>query len=124
MSAPITLRSRGAQLNYMQAKELGQIHCLKDIEPIVTFSYWKIVPNEYPYDVAFSTCHLLLPIRVAPDKESLSAVELTELESIMKTYVEHNYDCVMENTARTRSVLGHYHLHLLKYYDSRDDMRL
>lgn len=119
-----TLRSEKGEAAYTKAKERGDLKLLSEEPRVCEFDYWYIVENRFPYDLIFKTSHMLLPRRVVANKSGLTVNELEELETIKKYYVDPIYDVYFENTTAKRSVLGHYHIHLLTYYDSREEIKL
>ena|SRR3990167_5877670 len=77
-----------------------------------SFNFWKIVDNDFPYDVIAGIHHMLVPIRhVTEDK--LTQEELTELRALKKDYINENYDYIIEPAHRNKSVPHHFHLHLI-----------
>lgn len=121
---PISLRSDKTEAQYLADKAVGLLTSLKQKTPLVTFAYWLIIVNDYPYDVAFKTHHLLIPRREVASRFDLTSAELADLSIIIREYIEPNYDTMMDNTARTRSILQHYHIHLMVYHNKREDMSL
>lgn len=120
---PMSLRTSNGERRYQQAKLDGNLVSLADEDSIMSWSLWRIIDNRFPYGVALKTHHLLLPIRAVPDRSDLSDDELAELVQIL-ALVASNYDFVMENFPKRRSILAHYHLHLGEYHDTRDYMTL
>lgn len=121
---PMSLRRAQSELDYQEAKlrnELVPLH----YEPLIKqFKHWSIIDNRFPYDVAYQTCHLLIPHRVVPEYKHLRWAERWELRKIIDKYAQTQYDQVVENMAPKRSVKSIYHLHLLKFYASRREMKL
>lgn len=116
-----TLRTRHDEAAYTQAKINGELNRLSDEPSIYDYVHWRVIQNRYPYSVAFKRHHLLLPKRMVANETELTVEEITDLREIKKTI---NYDIIMENLGQSRSVLDHYHVHLLSYYDSRSEMAL
>lgn len=117
-------RTESSQRRYEAHKLSGDTHLLAEIEPIKDFTHWRIIPNEFPYDMIWFVHHMLLPKRKVGDRSELAQAEAAELQQILDGYVEHNYDAIIDNTRRVRSVTSHYHLHLGVYYGDREDMKL
>jgi diadenosine tetraphosphate (Ap4A) HIT family hydrolase len=118
---PASLRKDKTEELYQSDKLLGLTkQSLLESEVIEPFKHWVIVDNAYPYDMAFETCHLLLPRREVAKRSDLTLAEFEELQDILEHYVEQLYDTVMENTSRRRSILNHYHLHLMSYHQERE----
>lgn len=78
---------------------------------IKTFTYWKLIPNEFPYDLIASTHEMLVPLRHSTEQD-LNADELQEFQSIKATDLQ-TYDYLVEATMKTKSIPQHFHLHLL-----------
>ena len=91
--------------------------CKLCILPIIkSFTYWNIVPNEYPYDLIAETHHMLQPKRHCTALE-LTTAERDELHTIKFEYLQHHYDFVSESLPHTSSIPEHHHLHLIKIHD-------
>ena len=85
---------------------------LCDKTAIKSFQYWKLVTNDFPYDLVAEIHHMFVPIRhVVEDK--LNRAELNELKTIKDGYINDNYDYVIEATHKNKSVPDHFHLHLI-----------
>lgn len=87
-----------------------------DKENIVVkeFNYWRIIENDFPYDIIASVSHILITKRkVSFDWGLLIEDELDELEHIKKTYLSEHYDLIWENLPRGKTVPEHFHLNLL-----------
>jgi hypothetical protein len=91
--------------------------CLK--EPVETFKYWKIVANDFPYDLIAREHNMLLPMRhIAED--GLSSDELRELIDIKMNHLDPKYDYVIEAAPKNKSIPDHFHLHLIVMKNSLD----
>lgn len=119
----MSLRTADGERFYGQMKLSGKLIALADEPSLKEWSYWRLINNRFPYTVALRTHHLLLPIRVVPDRSELQAEELAELTEIL-SLVAPEYDFVMENFPKRRSILTHYHLHLGEYHNDRSEMKL
>lgn len=120
---PMSLRTAESERYYQDQKLAGTLIPLADEPTIRAWTYWRIIENRFPYNVALAKHHLLLPIRAVPDRSDLKDEELAELVEII-ALVASEYDFVMENFPKRRSILAHYHLHLGEYYPTRSDMKL
>ena len=78
----------------------------------MTFTYWKIVTNEFPYDYIASRHDMILPLRHVTEQE-LTEDELAELKEIKDTYIDTEYGFILQGTHRTMSLPSHFHLHLI-----------
>lgn len=119
-----TLRRKKSETAYQKAKSDGKTHSLTEISSIQEWSYWRLVLNEFPYDMAFKTHHMLLPKREFAERFNLHTSERLEFEQILKNFVYPNYDLWFENTPKRRSDSIIYHIHLVSYVDDRKDMDL
>lgn len=90
--------------------EHGCVLCKK--EPVLMFTYWKIVPNSYPYDRIAKTHDMIMPIRHAKETE-LTDAEWREFEKISAEYLHPVYEYLVESTHKSKSLPEHYHLHLI-----------
>ena len=106
---------------YADLDKRGEKRTLEHLAQETTWAgqHWYIARNEYPYDMIAEIHHLLIPFRVFSDAEKMTLEELGELNEI-KQKIGHDYDCIIENTRRRRSVAAHYHLHLIKYKNITD----
>jgi len=118
-----TLRRHQDEVDYSQAKLTGGLKRLIDEEPIVEFEHWLVIQNRFPYSVAFKIHHLLLPRRLVALESELTQEEIDEFRRIKRDFGP-KYDILLENLGASRSVLDHYHVHLLTYYDKREEMGL
>jgi lipopolysaccharide biosynthesis protein len=85
---------------------------------IESFTYWNIVPNEYPYDLITTTHHMIQPKRHCTAEE-LTEEEHKELLVIKRGYINDHYDMITESVTHTSSIPAHFHLHLMV---TRDDL--
>lgn len=85
---------------------------LCDTEPLKIFKYWKIIENDFPYDLIAKTHHMIVPIRHEAEKD-LTEEELAELGEIKENYINQGYDYIIEPTVKNKSIPGHFHLHLI-----------
>jgi hypothetical protein len=76
------------------------------------YAHWKIVPNDFPYDLIAQVHHMIVPRRHVTE-EFLSPEEREELVSIKKTLL-HTYDYIIEASAGGKSIPEHFHLHLIQ----------
>lgn len=81
------------------------------------FIHWKIVENNFPYDLIAKRHHLLFPVRRVVSEEELNEEELEELKVIKKAIANTTtYDVFFENTPHRRTIPGHMHYHLMAYH--------
>ena len=80
------------------------------------FDHWRVIENIFPYDRIAKMHHMIIPKRHAKEPE-LSAEELKELRKIKEEHLQTDYDLIIEATHRTRSIPGHFHIHLVVFKD-------
>lgn len=99
---------------YKALRESGHLErtCpLCDAPGIVTFTYWKIIPNTYPYDRVAKRHDMVVPLRHTSEGE-LSAEEWAEYGTIKQSHLQE-YDYILEATVKKKSIPAHFHLHLV-----------
>lgn len=119
-----SLRTEKGEQRYVDIKKANKLIPLLDEPAIRQWSYWKLVVNSFPYDICFKEHDLLIPFSGGAIRESLSEVEITELNQIINEYAMDKYDMIFENTMKRRSVPGLFHIHFASYYDTRQEMKL
>lgn len=120
----MTLRREKSELAYREARANGELKPIADEKPIISFNYWRIVNNRYPYDIPFAKHHLLIPIRKFSEHGDMNVNELCELNEIHSNYIAFEYDMMFENMPGARSIKDLYHCHLAKYHKKRSEMQL
>jgi hypothetical protein len=80
-----------------------------------SFTHWKILSNDFPYDRIAKVHHLIVPIAHAVENDVASAA-WEELRRI-KAEEFGGYDYILEPTGTQRSIPGHFHLHLVALLD-------
>lgn len=80
-----------------------------------------MITNIFPYDAAFSVNHMLIPKRVVSE-DALTTQERQELQAVLQE-LSSQYDCQMTNFISKQSVKDHYHIHMLTFKTSRDDVK-
>ena len=83
---------------------------------IISFNYWVIINNDFPYDAIANVSHMILPKRkFSFDWKLMNAVERAELDQLKQNgYISKNYDVIWENLPIGQTIPGRFHLHLLK----------
>ncbi|CAN5746889.1 hypothetical protein BH11PAT2_BH11PAT2_01210 [soil metagenome] len=76
-----------------------------------TFTHWRIVQNQYPYDLIAETHHMLIPIRHITEDE-ITAEESKELLEIKNNSIG-DYNWIIESAHTNKSIPSHFHLHLI-----------
>jgi hypothetical protein len=87
-------------------------HCALCVKPMIrSYRYWKMMPNDYPYDKIASVHHMIVPIRHVRESE-LTKEELGEYRLLKETELQE-YDYILESTIKNKSIPAHFHLHLI-----------
>lgn len=76
-----------------------------------TFTHWKLLENSFPYDLIADTHHMIVPLRHASGSE-LTQEEWREYQELKQTLMQE-YDQLVENTERHKTIPQHFHVHLL-----------
>jgi len=101
---------------YQRKLAEGVPRSLRFLAPTWKGKHWFIAQNEYPYDKIAARHDLLCPIRVFAQDWEMTKAERGELNEIRQRIAsEGTYDILLENIHHERTVLSHYHLHLIKY---------
>ncbi len=95
-----------------QDLDKGDVCPLCDAETITAFTHWRIIPNRYPYDAVAEKHDQLVPRRHT-DGNDLTEAELAELKQLKATSLNEAYTFVIEALPSTKSIPGHFHLHLM-----------
>ncbi len=95
-------------------------HCpLCEKPALETFVYWKIVPNDFPYDKLAKKHNMIVPLRHVVEAD-FTPEEVEELRKIKhQIMLSPEYDFVMEITEPHKTIPPHFHLHILQL---RDDL--
>lgn len=109
-----SLRSLQTHLQYLEHRNSPNFpKCyVCDAKPLKEYRHWKIIENQFPYDEVAATSHMVVPKRHLKESE-LTWREMSEFEKV-KADMHAEYDMIIENTRKQKSIPGHYHLHLLK----------
>lgn len=81
---------------------------------LVDFTHWRIIKNNYPYDNIAKVHDMLIPRRKFSTYGCMTKPERVELDVIINVYLE-DYDAVLLNMTKRRSVTDWFHWHLLKF---------
>ena len=92
----------------------GCILC--SLEPVQKFRFWKLIVNKYPYDKIAKQHDMLLPLRHTT-QAGLTQEELEELSELKYSYINDNYEFLIEATPHKQSVPSHFHLHAIVSLD-------
>lgn len=109
-----TLRTKETEQKYKEHREKGGLNsCPLCAETAIEqFTYWKVIPNAFPYDRIASVHTMLVPNRHVTEAE-LTPEEVEEFKQLKSTYLNDNYQFVLEAMHKQKSIPGHFHLHLI-----------
>lgn len=125
MTLPMSLRTANTEQNYQDAKINGTTTPLELVKAIKIFDHWRIIANDFPYDVGYKRCHMLVVKRAGVGAwNELNTYELSELDRLKQEYLYQEYDQIIENCPSRRSVPHLFHMHLVNFYDDRAEMSL
>lgn len=119
-----TLRSWRGERHYAKAKKAGKTHDLQTVMPLMEWDYWKLIPNEYPYDMVFEKHDMIIPKRNFATRSDIKPKELKELNEILAWCIEPWYHVIFENSCTRRSNFVLYHIHVGKYKSKRRQIKL
>lgn len=80
------------------------------------FTYWKIMPNAFPYDRIADKHDMLVSLRHAAEAE-ITPEEWAEYHKLKRAVLNDEYDYLIEATHKAKSIPGHFHIHLLTAKD-------
>lgn len=115
--AVFLLRKPETQEKYDMHKAVGALErgCVLCNEfALQTFQFWRIVKNDFPYDVIANIHHMLIPIRHVVESE-LTDEERKEFNEIKNSYLAMHYDGIYENMPKGKTIPTHMHLHLFVF---------
>jgi hypothetical protein len=111
---------------YKRCKETGELQLIEledgrivyDISKfpnyIKEYEHWHLVEATFPYNRVAEVHHMLIAKRIYASSQEMTIHERAELEDI-KLRVGDSYHCMLENLDAGKSILGHHHLHLVKW---------
>lgn len=97
---------------YRRSRPPGDLCALCAKNPLQEFGRWKIIENDFPYDLITGVHHMLVPVRHTKE-EGLDNDESVELLDIKNRFLDSKYDFIAEATAKNKSIPSHFHLHLI-----------
>ncbi len=111
-------RSEEITLAYKDHKEKNDVTSdsicpLCEKASIIEFESWRIVKNNFPYDLIASVHDMIVPKQHVKE-EGLTLEMYQELVSIKNTYLNENYTHIIEALPKIKSIPEHFHLHLIK----------
>lgn len=112
-----TLRTRETQEHYekvmRERASSPQAACpLCFVESVREFTFWRIVPNAFPYDRIARVHHMAVPKRHAQWAD-LTADELDEFDRLRKNELDGAYTYFVEASTSFKSIPAHFHMHLI-----------
>lgn len=79
---------------------------------IAEFDFWRVVENSFPYD-RIACVHHMLVSKLHDVEHNLPAEALREYIDLKTSYLNDNYDLVIEALPGCRSIPAHHHYHLI-----------
>jgi diadenosine tetraphosphate (Ap4A) HIT family hydrolase len=77
------------------------------------YIHWRVVENIYPYDAVAEKHDMLVTKRHLSNDTELTSEEQEELSRLKATYLNDSYTFILEALPKSKSIPGHYHLHLI-----------
>ncbi|MEK7118211.1 MAG: hypothetical protein AAB869_01230 [Patescibacteria group bacterium] len=114
---PTSLRKPETEARYEEHKrnkKPGDCYLCRAVA-LKEFQFWRLLPNEYPYNRITKTHHLI-SLRRHADENGLTVPEYNELYSI-KHNLRNDYDMLFENTLKRKSIREHFHIHAIEIAD-------
>jgi hypothetical protein len=111
----VSLRTEEAKNKYKEYIRNGGLNnacVLCEKPPVKSFNFWKVIENDFPYDLIASKHHMLVPLRHIPE-EGLNEDEIKEVKQIKEDLINSDYDWTIEATRKNKSIPDHFHLHLI-----------
>ncbi|MEX0917045.1 MAG: hypothetical protein WDZ90_00755 [Candidatus Paceibacterota bacterium] len=115
-----SLRTIEDEQRYLEYQKTGGLdgECLFCREKgVKEFTYWKVLPNTFPYNKIAKVHDMLAPKRHVTEQE-LPAEELEEYQALKAGFINTNYEFIFEPTQKKKSIPKHFHLHLIEAKDS------
>ena len=119
---PTSARSMEAETSYQLAKEIGVLKPLDQEPRLIQYKHWYLIANRFPIRHDIWKCMTCLCPSGAATRHELTAAALVNYKEILDE-LSNQYDLVFENFAHRRSVLTLYHLHLARYYKTREEFK-
>src|SRR3989344_392957 len=103
------LRTQESEERYKKLIAAGYLNgaCkLCEAPSIKDFEHWRIIRNDFPYDLIARVHDMIVPKRHVQEGD-LSEEEKEEYNEIKTSYVEGAYELIIEPTAKFKSIPGH-----------------
>ncbi|MEX0672626.1 MAG: hypothetical protein WD175_01030 [Candidatus Paceibacterota bacterium] len=108
------VRSQAMYDKYVQYKETAPEGCpLCKADPIKEYKYWKLIPNDFPYDVIAQEHCMLIPKDHTGFFKDLSEAAKSEYYALLKK-LDH-FDSLFNNFQKNQTIPEHFHVHLITY---------
>jgi len=112
------LRTEEMAQKYEEAQKENQepegCRLCNDTESIAEYEYWRLMPNMFPYDRYFTKSDMLVTKRHI-DEHGLTQEEREEFLKLKNEVFADQYDSVLDNLPRQRSIPDHCHFHLIQF---------
>lgn len=111
-------RSDEMSNQYRAYRDAGGLNeCVLCTKPSLReFTYWRILKNDFPYDLVAKQHDMIVPKRHITE-DFLTEEEKAEFSSIKKADIQ-DYDFILEPSTKGKSIPQHFHLHLIVIKDS------
>lgn len=113
----LLLRTEETATNYDEALkeklEIGTCRLCADLEFIVEYQYWRLMPNKFPYDRYFSKSDMLV-LKRHSDERGLTPEEREEYFQLISGVLADQYDSMLNHLPKQKSIPHHCHFHLVK----------
>ncbi len=106
------LRSDATHTKYCNSPKT--VDFLGTAPAIAEWTYWKLIENQFPYDVIAEKHDLVVPKRKFAKKTEMNYDEIEEFAEKVRPYLVEHYDMEIRNYPKAQSVPDHYHIHVLK----------
>ncbi len=114
-------RSKEITDKYSEHKRSGKMNdscALCQAPSLREFKYWRVINNEFPYDLIASVHQMIVPNRHVTEDE-LMIGESEELKSIKISEELKNFDYFIEANTHKKSIPEHFHIHIIVGIDLR-----
>ncbi len=85
-----------------------------DPESLAEYTYWRRMPNLFPYDRFFAKSDMLV-IKRHTDERGLTQEEREELLALKSGVLGDMYDSLLDHLPRQKSIPHHCHFHLIEF---------
>lgn len=114
----LLLRTEETAHKYEEAarQQTGTGGCRLCADPvsIAEYTYWRLMPNLFPYDRLFAKSDMLVTKRHT-DEWGMSPEEREELMVLKSGVLGDTYDSLLDHLPRQKSIPHHCHFHLIEF---------